>query len=310
MPGKRPHIGILCLLVLFLWGVSPSTPAQAAPVCARVKIEILQELALERIAFDARLVMTNDLPDQQLQNISINLKISDETGADAAPLFFVKVFSLDKISGVDGTGFLPPQVAGEVHWMLIPSPGAGGVTHDGKKYFIGGDVNFSVDGSAQNMSLMPAMITVRPQPELTLDYFLPREVWADDPFTDAVEPPVPFTLGVRTMNDGYGIATNLTINSGQPKIVETDDGRAVQFNGTTDGLVLDVNPIQGLDTFSLEVVFRPDADGPEEQRFVHIEENGSGNRALGTVEGLFQNWSNTPDRSRTTGPAASTSKSR
>src|SRR6185369_419610 len=73
------------------------------------------------------------------------------------------------------------------------------------------------------------MITVRPQPELELDYFLPREVWADDPFTDAVEPPIPFFLGVRTQNGGYGPAANLTINSGQPKIVENKQGLLIDF---------------------------------------------------------------------------------
>ena len=79
---------------------------------------------------------------------------------------------------------------------------------------------------------------------------------------------------------------------GQPKVVETDHGKAIQFNGATDGLVLDVNPLQGLDTFTIEVVFRPDTDGPEEQRFVHFEENASGNRALVELRRLPEgSWS-------------------
>jgi len=225
----KNHSGIISFFVLLLLGLSPAVPAQAAPVCARVKIELLQELALERIAFDARLIVTNDMPTDTLENFSVNLKIRDETGADASQLFFVKVLSLNKISAVDGTGSIPPQVAAEVHWMLIPSPGAGGVTPLGAKFFIGGDVNFSANGAPQSMSLMPAMITVRPQPELALDYFLPREVWADDPFTDPVEPPVPFSLGVRTLNSGHGPATNLSISSGQPKIVENKQGLLIDF---------------------------------------------------------------------------------
>ncbi len=219
------HSALLALLL----AVTSALPAHAAPVCARVKIEILQELALERIAFDARLIVSNDTPDQNLENFSVTVNIKDETGADASGLFFVKVMSLNNISAVDGTGSIPPQVSAEVHWMLVPSPGAGGTTPTGKRYFIGGDVNYSVTGVAQNMTLMPAMITVRPQPELVLEYFLPREVWADDPFTDAVEAPIPFTLGVRTLNSGYGPATNLTITSGQPKIVENKQGLLIDF---------------------------------------------------------------------------------
>ena len=229
MLSMQPIYKRIVLALLLMGAVSSALPAQAAPVCARVKIEILQELALERIAFDARLVVSNDTPDQNLENFSVTVNIKDETGADAGPLFFVKVMSLNNITAVDGTGSIPPQVSAEVHWMLIPSPGAGGITPAGKRYFIGGDVSFSVAGAAQNMTLMPAMITVRPQPELVLDYFLPREVWADDPFTAAVEAPVPFPLGVRTQNAGYGPAMNLAISSGQPKIVENKQGLLIDF---------------------------------------------------------------------------------
>lgn len=67
---------------------------------------------------------------------------------------------------------------------------------------------------------------------------------------------------------------------GRPKVVETERGKAVEFNGASDGLFIDANPLQGLSAFTIEVLFQPGADGPEEQRFVHFEETGSGNRAL------------------------------
>jgi beta propeller repeat protein len=218
-------IGMALVLMAFVG----QTAAEAAAVCARVKIEISQELALERVAFDARLLVTNDLVDQSLDNFNVTLQVADEAGAEAGQLFFIKVLSLDKIAAVDGTASIPPNVAAEVHWMLIPSVGAGGVSPLGKKYFIGGEVTFNVAGAPQSMSLMPAMITVKPQPELELDYFLPREVWADDPFTAPVEAPIPFSLGVRTSNVGYGTAPNLTIASGQPKIVENKQGLLIDF---------------------------------------------------------------------------------
>jgi len=67
---------------------------------------------------------------------------------------------------------------------------------------------------------------------------------------------------------------------GSPLVVETDAGRAVQFNGRTDGLLVEGNPLAGLARFTVEVVFSPDADGPEEQRFLHIQEAASQNRAM------------------------------
>lgn len=67
---------------------------------------------------------------------------------------------------------------------------------------------------------------------------------------------------------------------GAPRIVSTPIGAAVEFNGTADGLVLDVNPLEGLSRFTVEVLFQPAADGPEEQRFLHIQEAAAENRAL------------------------------
>jgi hypothetical protein len=67
---------------------------------------------------------------------------------------------------------------------------------------------------------------------------------------------------------------------GTPLVVQTDVGPAIEFNGLTDGLFLDINPLAGLRAFTIEVVFQPAADGPDEQRFLHVEEAKTGNRAL------------------------------
>jgi hypothetical protein len=67
---------------------------------------------------------------------------------------------------------------------------------------------------------------------------------------------------------------------GNPRVVETPAGRAVEFDGLDDGLVVDANPISGLERFTAEIVFEAATDGAEEQRFLHFEEAGTGNRAL------------------------------
>lgn len=66
---------------------------------------------------------------------------------------------------------------------------------------------------------------------------------------------------------------------GAPRVV-TEAGRAsLQFNGTSDGLIVSQNPLRGVRAFTIEVLFRPDADGPAAQRFVHLEDVAL-NRAL------------------------------
>jgi hypothetical protein len=67
---------------------------------------------------------------------------------------------------------------------------------------------------------------------------------------------------------------------GQPRVIETGMGKAIEFDGRDDGIQLDVNPLKGLAQFTAEVIFRPAVGGPKEQRFVHFQENGSENRLL------------------------------
>jgi hypothetical protein len=55
-------------------------------------------------------------------------------------------------------------------------------------------------------------------------------VYGDDAFTAEEEPPVPFSLGVRVSNQGFGTARNLKIDSAQPTITENEQGLAIGFS--------------------------------------------------------------------------------
>ena len=50
--------------------------------------------------------------------------------------------------------------------------------------------------------------------------------------TDIIEPTIPFTLGLLITNDGYGIARNARITSGQPEIIENEKGLLITFKIT------------------------------------------------------------------------------
>jgi hypothetical protein len=67
---------------------------------------------------------------------------------------------------------------------------------------------------------------------------------------------------------------------GAPALVATEIGPAIQFNGRTDGLLVARNPLEGLGRFTIDVLFSPDADGPVEQRFLHLQDASGENRAL------------------------------
>ena len=76
------------------------------------------------------------------------------------------------------------------------------------------------------------------------------------------------------------ISGHKTIVLGSPKVIETDNGKAVEFDGVKDGLLVEELPLAGAEKFTLEIVFRPDAKGPKEQRFLHLQEDGCEYRIL------------------------------
>ena len=68
---------------------------------------------------------------------------------------------------------------------------------------------------------------------------------------------------------------------GAPRIVDTEVGKAIQFDGVRDGLIVEANPLEGMARFTLEVLLQPDVDGGDEQRFFHIESGGPGTSVTG-----------------------------
>jgi hypothetical protein len=77
---------------------------------------------------------------------------------------------------------------------------------------------------------------------------------------------------------------------GAPRVIDTPQGKAVSFDGVRDALFLDVHPLAGAETFTLEVIFRPAADGKPEQRFFHLQETGSQTRLLLETRLLPGGW--------------------
>ena len=224
--------------------VSPALSAEES-VCAIVKIEILQELTIERQAFDAKMKITNSLDSMSLDNIKVDVLFTDEEGMPVVATsnpneegadFFIKLDdkSTTGISAVDGSQSISPSSVAEIHWLIIPAPGSGGEVPSGKLYFVGANLSYDLAGDHKEMKVSPDAIYVKPMPMLDLDYFLTEDVIADDPFTtEIVEAPTPYTLGVRIKNIGNGPAHKIKIDSAQPRILPDSEG------GNEQGLLVD-----------------------------------------------------------------------
>ncbi len=78
---------------------------------------------------------------------------------------------------------------------------------------------------------------------------------------------------------------------GNPQVVKTERGKAVLFDGVDDGIFINHNPLAGAREFTVEAVFRPDAGGAAEQRWLHIEDTeNTESRALLETRLVGDEW--------------------
>lgn len=250
--------GALLLAVCGLQGQQ-----QFQGVCSRVKMVIEQELTLERIGFEATLEVTDNDGADPITDFFAELTFENPLGGtngvpvDASSLFFVRAPTFQNVAGIDGTGVIAPTTKAIIRWFIIPKISAGGKSPGGQRYRVGCKLAGKMRGAAipgDVLFAVPDTITVRPEPQLEITYFQPRDVQGDDPFTPEVESPVPFTLGVLVKNIGHGPARKLKIDSKQPKIVENINGlllvaqllgaRVMDVPQRTPSLLVDLGDIQ------------------------------------------------------------------
>src|SRR6476659_10065929 len=58
---------------------------------------------------------------------------------------------------------------------------------------------------------------------------------------------------------------------GNPKVVDTPVGKAIEFDGVDDAIWIEQHPLAGAAQFTFEAIFRPDG-GAVEQRWFHLAE--------------------------------------
>jgi hypothetical protein len=77
---------------------------------------------------------------------------------------------------------------------------------------------------------------------------------------------------------------------GNPRVIKTPKGKAVEFDGVDDGLLVGVNPLAGASAFTVEAVIRPDAGGLPEQRWMHIQGATADSRVMLETRLLGGEW--------------------
>ncbi len=120
--------------------------------------------------------------------------------------------------------------------------------------------------NARLLLLLPALLVACGAPPATVDETPPAEpppevaVWQFDSLEEIGGHPVEVL--------------------GEPRLIDTPHGKAIEFDGEDDAIFLPVHPLAGAETFTWEVYFRPDSGGQTEQRFFHQQVEGSEDRLL------------------------------
>ncbi|MBR1547985.1 MAG: carboxypeptidase regulatory-like domain-containing protein, partial [Prevotella sp.] len=203
-------------------------------VCATVSLQISQTMTMTRQAFRGTLTVYNGNQTQAMENVKLSLNVTNRLTQQVATSheFEMHTESLMGFTGdlpMDAGWHLGTDSTGTATILFIPTKYA--APDVPIEYSFGGTLSY-VDpytGLEVTRELYPVTLTVKPSPELDLTYFMQRDIYGDDPLTEAVEPMTPAEFAVIVNNKGNGDATNVRMVTNQPEIVENEKGLLIDF---------------------------------------------------------------------------------
>jgi hypothetical protein len=112
------------------------------------------------------------------------------------------------------------------------------------------------------------------QSEVMRVYSLKRQIWILAALTACapVSQRADADTTIWALRDVTHVAGHLTEVVGAPRVATSAAETAIVFDGKGDGLFVPANPLAGWPAFTIEVRFKPDGSGSEEQRFLHLED--------------------------------------
>lgn len=203
-------------------------------VCASVKIEIDQTMVLTRQAFRGTLTVSNGSPADDMDDVRLNLVVTDSLGNVATSHEFQ--IDAETLTGFVGeksltSGWkLAAGTDGCVTVLFTPTRFA--APDEPKVWSFGGTLTYTEPNTGLTVSrpLSPVSLTVKPSPELHLTYFVQRDIMGDNPLTeDVVEPMMPSEFALLIDNVGNGDANQVSITTNQPEIKENEKGLLIDF---------------------------------------------------------------------------------
>ena len=205
----------------------------SSSVCSSITLQFTQKMVMTRQAFRGTLTVFNGNEQEAMKDVKLTLTVTDEKGNIAmSDKFQVNPEKLEGFNGkldfTDGWT-LDAQKEGVATVLFIPTKKAAPTVET--RYAFGGTLSY-VDpftGLEVTRDLTPITLTVKPSPNLDLTYFMQRDIKGDDPLTKEVEPSEEAEFSLLINNLGYGDATNVSMFTNQPEIVDNEKGLKVKF---------------------------------------------------------------------------------
>jgi len=207
-------------------------------VCATITLKFSQTMTMTRQAFRGTLTVFNGHETVAMKEVELDLIIKDAGGIIATSHEFqVNTEKLVQVNAIDGTGIINPKDTAIATILFIPTKYA--APSSPQEYSFGGTLGYldPFTGTKVTRDLYPVTLTVKPSPDLVLNYFMQRDVIGDDPLTtEVVEPSEDAEFTLLIFNEGAGDATNVRISSKQPEIIDNEKGLLIDFEIVSSSL--------------------------------------------------------------------------
>lgn len=202
-------------------------------ICSTVTLSFKQKAVMTRQAFRGTLTVNNGNESTAMRDVKMNLEVRDKNGnLTTSHEFQIDAESLKGFEGnLDFTSgwTLAGGESGVATILFIPTKYA--APTEPQDYSFGGSFSYTdpFTGLVVTRDLNPVTLTVNPSPNLEMTYFMQRDVFGDDPLTEAVEPMIPSEFALIVNNIGYGPAENMSMTTQQPEIIDNQKGLAITF---------------------------------------------------------------------------------
>ncbi len=213
---------------------------ESSSVCSSITLRFEQRMAFTRQAFRGTLTVYNGNTEAPMTDVRLTLRVNDTDGNMAtAHEMQVSLESLEGFAGEAqlGAGWqLAPDANGKATILYIPTKYA--APTEPKDYVFSGSLAYvdPYNGMEVTREIYPVTLTVNPSPTLNLTYFVERDVFGDDPLTEAVEPSEDAEFALLVDNVGHGRATNVRLLTKQPEIIDNEKGLLIDFQIVSSSL--------------------------------------------------------------------------